>query len=162
MPVTFFQNEDWIMCDRFIWSNTWLRHDNHLCTDIQLLLTYKTIFRMSFPMIFLIAFSYLFLIAVVTFAASNRKIGKSRVFLISVLLTPIAGFIAFRYSDPAELLRYTRYRCPSCGVDFTEPMIDCPYCRRDGEIIKLRPMMMRSIWSIIPCCNTSFQPSRIL
>lgn len=100
---------------------------------------------MSFSMIFLITFSYLLLVALVTYAASNRKIGKFRVFLISLLFTPIAGFIAFRYSDPNKLLRYTRYRCPCCGVDFTEPMIDCPYCRRNGEITKLQPMMMQSI-----------------
>lgn len=100
---------------------------------------------MSFSMIFLIAISYFLLIAVVTYTASNRKIGKFRVFLISLLFTPIAGIIAFRNSDRAEILRYTRYRCPTCGVDFTEPMIDCPYCRRDGEITKLRPRMMQSI-----------------
>ncbi|MHC1776870.1 MAG: hypothetical protein AB9834_15815 [Lentimicrobium sp.] len=100
---------------------------------------------MTFLEMFFIFLNYCVFILVLTFAASHKKIGKLRIFLISLFFTPLVGFFAYRFSEPASLLHYTRYRCPRCGVDFTEPMIDCPYCRRDGEITKLHPMLMKSI-----------------
>jgi hypothetical protein len=100
---------------------------------------------MTFLEMVFIFLNYSALILVLTFAASQKKIGKLRIFLISLFLTPVVGFFAYRFSEPASLLQYTRYRCPRCGIDFTEPMIDCPYCRRDGEITKLHPMIMRSV-----------------
>lgn len=100
---------------------------------------------MTFLEMFFIFLYYAALILVLTLAASQKKIGKLRIFLISLFLTPVVGFFAYRFSEPASLLQFTRYRCPRCGVDFTEPMIDCPYCRRDGEITKLHPMIMKSV-----------------
>lgn len=100
---------------------------------------------MSFLGALFVGIYYILMIVLVTYAAGSRKIGKLRVFVISLFLTPLAGYVAYRMSAPAELLQYTRYRCPKCGLDFTEPMIDCPYCRRDGEVSKLHPMMMQSV-----------------
>ncbi len=100
---------------------------------------------MTFSNIFFIFLYYAALILVLTYAASQKKIGRLRIFLISLFLTPIVGFFAYRFSEPNSILHYTRFRCPRCGIDFTEPMIDCPYCRRDGEITKLHRIAMRSV-----------------
>lgn len=88
---------------------------------------------------------YILMVAVLTMNGSRKKIGRLRIFLVSLFLTPLTGFLVYKLSDPVYLLQYTRYRCPRCGIDFTESIHDCPYCRRDGLYSRLHPMVMRSI-----------------
>jgi hypothetical protein len=92
-----------------------------------------------------IVLMYLFLVFVLTMNGSKRKVGRLRIFLVSLLLTPLTGLLVYRLSDPVYVLQLTRYHCPRCGIDFTESISDCPYCRRDGKYSRLHPMVMRCV-----------------
>lgn len=88
---------------------------------------------------------YSLLVGILTLIGSKRKIGRLRVFLLSFFLTPLAGFVAYSLSDPIYVLKLTRYRCPKCGIEFTETIGDCPFCRRDGFVTRLQTVVMRTI-----------------
>lgn len=88
---------------------------------------------------------YLFLVGVLTIIGSKRKIGRVRMFLLSFTLTPLTGLLVYNLSEPVEVLKLTRYRCPKCGIDFTETLGECPYCRRDGLFSRLHTVKMRTI-----------------
>lgn len=88
---------------------------------------------------------YLVLVGILTLLATKRKIGRIRIFFVSLFLTPVAGLLAYMNSEPVYVLELTRYRCQKCSIDFTETMGECPYCRRDGVLSRLQTVVMRTI-----------------
>jgi len=88
---------------------------------------------------------YFFSLLLLTMLGARRKIGRMRLFLIGLFLTPVTGLIVYLTSQPAHLLVFSRYRCERCGVDFTEPLHECPYCRRDGVKTRLQQVEINCI-----------------
>lgn len=80
---------------------------------------------------------YLILALIISAFANRRKIGRLKVFFISLFFTPLMGFVIYKLSQPSYLQNFTRYRCPECVVDFTEPHKDCPLCRKKGQHTRL-------------------------
>jgi len=100
---------------------------------------------MSISWLLFIGLSYFALILLITAVASRKKVGRLRVFLISIFLTPLAGLFVYKLSEPAYLINLVRYRCHRCGVDFTEPLNECPYCKREGVKTNLSPVKINCI-----------------
>jgi hypothetical protein len=88
---------------------------------------------------------YTLLVFILTMNGSKRKVGRLRIFFVSLILTPLTGLLVYRLSEPIYVLRITRYHCPRCGIDFTESISDCPYCKSDGTSSRLHPMVMRCV-----------------
>lgn len=80
---------------------------------------------------------YLIFVFIVSTFASRRKIGRLKVFFISLFFTPLVGLVFYKLSQPSYVLNFTRFRCPKCVVDFTEPHNDCPLCRKKGQFTRL-------------------------
>lgn len=88
---------------------------------------------------------YFILVGILTLKGSKKKVGWMRMLVVSTFLTPLTGLLVYRYSEPVFVLKLTRYRCAKCGIDFTETMRNCPYCKRDGLITRLYPVVMRTL-----------------
>lgn len=82
---------------------------------------------------------YILLSIVIGFFSLNKRIGFGTTLSISLLLTPVAGLVAVMKSDSfLRRSRYlTRYRCPECNMEFTEPHDCCPFCKENKLIISL-------------------------
>lgn len=79
---------------------------------------------------------YFFLVATLTFLAKDKKAGQLKVFLISLLFTPITGLIVYLTSKP--LLQYkTTYECPECHFEFDTHSEYCPLCEFKGKKVEL-------------------------
>ncbi|HPF64319.1 hypothetical protein [Lentimicrobium sp.] len=74
--------------------------------------------------------------------AVRKKIGRLKVLLFSIFLTPLTGLLVYKLSAPAHVLSIQRYRCVRCGVDFTEPIGDCPYCKKEGRHTSLHAIQV--------------------
>lgn len=85
---------------------------------------------------------YMILSFVISAMAVRKKIGRLKVFLFSIFLTPLTGLLVYKLSAPAHVLSIQRYRCVRCGVDFTEPIGDCPYCKKEGRHTSLHAIQV--------------------
>lgn len=93
---------------------------------------------MPVPLILLFVLLYLTFSVFLTALSTRKKIGRVKTFLLSVFCTPVAGLIAYKLSSPVNVLNIRRYRCTSCNLEFTEPILECPYCRKEGRHSRIR------------------------
>jgi len=87
--------------------------------------------------IYLIGIGYIVAAFTIAFYARNKKIGFVRTFLFSIILTPIVGGILSASSAKNIIYHVKQYKCPECGYSFTERHPKCPFCAKDGKIIRL-------------------------
>ncbi len=87
---------------------------------------------------------YVLLSIVIGICSFNKRIGFGTTLSISLLLTPIAGIVAVIKSD--NFLRRssytTRYQCPECNMEFTEPHDCCPFCKENHLEISLNEVKL--------------------
>jgi hypothetical protein len=95
-------------------------------------------------LIFIFAIFYFLLAATAAKLGSGKVSGTAKVFLCSLLLTPIIGF-AYALSSPKKnVLKIVHYRCPSCGLEHTSKHDYCPTCRKDGKHRRLIKICMQT------------------
>ena len=88
-------------------------------------------------MVLLAATLYLILTFFLTFVGIERQNQGYRVFLISLLLTPLVGlgYILFKKRNFSKV-RY--YYCDECDYIFPERSKYCPICAELGEKVRLK------------------------
>jgi hypothetical protein len=102
-------------------------------------------FMTDISLYILLAGLYLLWVLILTALASKRRMGCIRAFFVSLILTPIVGTWLLILSRPVEVLKFVRFRCIRCGVDFTENLHDCPYCKKEGIQTSLTRIDIHSI-----------------
>jgi len=77
-----------------------------------------------------IAFGYFLSAIVVSLLSIGRRISFINALTISIFLTPISGLITVLNTGRSlRVSRYiTKYQCPQCKKEFTEPYFICPKC----------------------------------
>lgn len=88
--------------------------------------------------IYLIIIAYLGLTIWFAIEGNKRKIGATKSFIISLLLTPIIGFIVVFNSKKIMSYFVYQYKCSRCNYEFTEQQEYCPLCAKEGERIRLK------------------------
>ena len=92
----------------------------------------------------LIVVVYFFLASSVAKLGTTREVGGKKTLLYSLLLTPFFG-LYYVYNSPAkDTLEIVHYRCPECGLEYTDGHRYCPNCKKDGKKIRLRKIYMRT------------------
>ncbi|HNQ60022.1 MAG TPA: hypothetical protein PK028_04345 [Bacteroidales bacterium] len=88
----------------------------------------------------LIIFISVYLIScfVIAFMAYKKKINWWLALIISVIVTPVGGFIYYQSNNPIKAYKEVRYKCQRCGFYFTEKATFCPFCEHDGHKIPLK------------------------
>jgi hypothetical protein len=82
---------------------------------------------------------YVVLSIFVALFSIKKRIGFGTALTIGLFLTPLAGFFAVLKSDNyLKVSRHiTRFHCPKCNMEFTEPHGYCPHCKEDALEINL-------------------------
>lgn len=88
---------------------------------------------------------YAFFVVVMFQISKKHKIKSIYVLLLSIFFTPLAGLIAILMSEHGRLVIIERYACNRCGYEYTEERNECPHCLQDGESIKLRKVIHKSL-----------------
>lgn len=90
----------------------------------------------------LIIFISIYVLAafVATYRAYQKRLNWLMALVLSLFLTPVAGFIYSRTTKAVRIFKEQRYKCPRCNFYFTEPHAECPYCKKDGHTIHLRKL----------------------
>ena len=70
---------------------------------------------------------------------SGKKIGGWKLGLISLLATPVTGFIVYFFSQEKMIVLEERYVCPQCKYEFTHPSEFCPICSTASHKVPLVP-----------------------
>jgi len=79
---------------------------------------------------------YLLITFILTLMGIDSKTEGVKVFIISLLLTPLAGIIfMLKQRRKASSVRY--YYCPECDYIFPVKMSHCPMCEEAGRKVKL-------------------------
>lgn len=76
---------------------------------------------------------YLIISAAIAKAGSERKCGSKSAFAISIALTPITGMLYVLRSRPKKIRKTVHFRCPKCGLDYTDGHDYCPSCDKEGK-----------------------------
>lgn len=96
--------------------------------------------------IVLIALILVYLVVVYLFAllGEKRDIGKRRLFVISLFLTPVIGLAFLLSSQHRKITMYKeeRFKCDVCGYVFSEHHEYCPFCEKEGHKYELKPVNM--------------------
>jgi hypothetical protein len=92
---------------------------------------------MSIEILLILGLVYLLLSLVLSGLGRYKKIGSVWLFLISLLATPIIGYIVLLCSENAMVQLESRYKCPVCHFEFTEIKEFCPFCIEKGSMIEL-------------------------
>ncbi|MBN3035140.1 MAG: hypothetical protein JW861_06110 [Bacteroidales bacterium] len=87
---------------------------------------------------------YLFTVATLTKIGSKKEIGGRKAFLISMFLTPVVGLFFVAGSPRKNLLRIVHYKCPRCGLEYTDYHRSCPSCRKEGVQVRLERKRMKT------------------
>ncbi|GAB4331576.1 MAG: hypothetical protein Kow00127_23500 [Bacteroidales bacterium] len=87
---------------------------------------------------------YLFLVLTLTKLGSYKKCGSGRAFLVSLLLTPIAGVLYVSLSPLKQVLKTVHYRCRNCRLEYTTFHRHCPSCLKTGEKHRLEKIVMKT------------------
>lgn len=87
--------------------------------------------------IFLVGF-YLMAVGILTYLGYQRQVGGTKVFFLSLFLTPIAGMIILNVSPVLIQYREQRYKCSRCGFEYNEKHPECPFCAEDGVKVPLK------------------------
>jgi hypothetical protein len=87
-------------------------------------------------MVYLVVIIYLAVTILLTLIGIGRQNEGLKIFLISLLLTPIAagGYMLFRKK---KYKRIQFYRCPECKYIFPTKIKHCPICEEKGSRVKL-------------------------
>lgn len=85
---------------------------------------------------------YLLVSLIVTKIGASRKCGPERALFLSLLLTPVFGFIYVLLSRHKNLIKIVHYSCPKCGLEYTDGHKYCPLCSREGELTRLHKVSM--------------------
>lgn len=87
----------------------------------------------------LIIVAYFIVCLAVAFLGKDRTIGFVSSFIISLLLTPIAGLLVVVNSSRLILYHIVQHDCPECGYSFDSKHDFCPLCLKEGKYIVLNP-----------------------
>jgi hypothetical protein len=68
----------------------------------------------------------------------SKKIRGWRLGLISLLFTPVIGFIVYYFSPSRMIVLEKRYICTQCKYEFTHYEEYCPHCLKSGKRVKLK------------------------
>ena len=80
---------------------------------------------------------YLFITFILTLFGIDRQSEAVKLFLISLILTPLAGLAWIVKNRPrAEKIHY--YHCPECDYVYPVKMHDCPICAEEGKKVRLK------------------------
>jgi hypothetical protein len=88
-------------------------------------------------MVLLAASLYLILTFFLTFIGIERQNQGFRIFLISLLLTPIVG-IGYILFKKRNFSRVSYYYCDECDYIFPEKSKFCPICEEEGAKVRLK------------------------
>ena len=71
----------------------------------------------------------------------KKEIGKRRLLILSLALTPLIGFALYISSPHRKMYMYKEvfYKCNTCGYTFSEDHSSCPICQKDGIESQLVP-----------------------
>ncbi|MGC8864365.1 MAG: hypothetical protein ACP5O2_01475 [Bacteroidales bacterium] len=81
---------------------------------------------------------YLALALYLSFLSYRKGISWFITLLVSLLFTPVAGFIRYQSAKPIKVYKEARYKCRRCNYYFTEAFNYCPYCEKEGHKIPLK------------------------
>ncbi len=81
---------------------------------------------------------YLFATLILTYLSYKKGINWILTLIISLIFTPVAGYIRYQSVKPVKVFKEARYKCRRCNYYFTEPKEYCPYCEKEGHKIPLR------------------------
>ena len=87
-------------------------------------------------MIFLGVSIYLVITFFLTFIGIERQNEGLKIFIISMLLTPLAGLL-FMASRKKNYVKVRYYYCNSCDYIFPIKIHRCPICEEKGEKVRL-------------------------
>ncbi len=88
---------------------------------------------------------YVILLFIIYFQSKDYKINSLWLLFLSIILTPIVGFIILFFTDKKNILDIVYYKCPSCKMQYTEWNDCCPSCQKNGENISLRAIRFKSV-----------------
>lgn len=80
-----------------------------------------------------------FLLTAFGFEKQNERI---KIFIISILLTPIAGFI-YMMRDKTRVSKISYYYCHECDYIFPVKMSHCPICAEQHKKYDLQNMLVQ-------------------
>ncbi len=104
----------------------------------------KILENYSSDLIFICTACYILLAATAAKLGSGKESGIGKVFLCSIFLTPIIGFIYALNSPKKNVLKIVHYCCPSCGLEHTTKHEYCPTCRKEGKQKRLIKICMQT------------------
>lgn len=80
---------------------------------------------------------YLLVTFVLTIIGIEKHTNGFRIFFISLLLTPIVGFLYYSINrNKSTQIRY--YHCQECNYIYPVKIKDCPICLENGVKVRLR------------------------
>jgi hypothetical protein len=79
---------------------------------------------------------YLTITFFLTFIGIERQFEGLKIFIISLLLTPIAGLF-YMVSKKKNYNRINYYYCGRCDYIYPVKMKNCPCCEEEGEKVRL-------------------------
>lgn len=88
-------------------------------------------------MILIAASIYLIVTFLLTFIGIEKQNEGIKIFIISLLLTPLAGLF-YITTKKRNYKKVGYYYCHSCDYIFPVKMRHCPMCEEKGEKVKLR------------------------
>ena len=88
-------------------------------------------------MLFIAIALYLVTTFFLTLIGVERQNEGVKIFIISLLLTPIAGLF-FLVSRKKNYSKMTYYHCDHCDYVFPVKMRNCPICEENGYKVRLR------------------------
>lgn len=91
----------------------------------------------------LILAGYVIIAFLFSLLGNLREIGRRRLFLISLFLTPLIGLAFLLSSQERKINAYTErsYKCERCGYIFAENYPCCPFCEKEGHHEELKPVL---------------------
>lgn len=81
---------------------------------------------------------YLLATLILTYLSYKKGINWVFTLIISIIFTPVAGFIRYQSVKPIRVYKEARYKCRRCNYYFTEPKEYCPHCGKEGHKIPLK------------------------
>ncbi len=87
-------------------------------------------------MLISIVLVYLIITFILTIIGFDKGGEGLKVFLISILLTPIAGFF-YMLSEKRKVSKIKYYYCSECDFIFPVKMTHCPICAEENKKIRL-------------------------
>lgn len=80
---------------------------------------------------------YLLLCLLLYHLGESKMIRGWRLAVISLIFTPLVGFLVYYLSGNRMVVLETRYVCPECKYEFTHEVEFCPICSTEEHRIKL-------------------------